>query len=294
MKYAITGNRGLIGTFLNDKLQEKGHRCVMKIDKKEGFNVCQLLNNQYELGEKPDVFFHFAAQCKINEAIANPELPHNNNANGIFAVLEFCRKHKIPKIVAASSSRVLSKERNPYTASKVYLEEMVKAYSDCYGIEHIIIRPSTVYGPMEDETSRLMSTWVTNALKGRPLQLYGDASKTLDFTYVDDFVDGVILTTTGKWNNDYNISGESEVNLFNLANYIINLTNGKSEIELSPPEKAQPQHVFVDTSKIKELGYKPKVNIWEGTRRMVQFYKANPTACKEYQDKGKIYYNGVL
>ena len=166
MRYAITGNKGLIGTALKKRLDAEGHKCVLQIDKREGFDVTDLLFKDYELSDKIDIFFHFAAQCRINEAIANPILPHKNNVDGILWVLEFCRKHKIPKIIAASSSRVLSPERNPYTASKVYVEEMIKAYSDCYGIEHIIVRPSTVYGPMFDATSRCINNFMTAAFKG--------------------------------------------------------------------------------------------------------------------------------
>ena len=144
MQYAITGDKGLIGTYLKKRLDKEGHKCVLHIDQREGFNVMDLLFKETKLSDKIDVFFHFAAQCRINEAIEKPILPHKNNVDGIFSVLEFCRKHKIPKIVVASTSRVLSKERNPYVASKVYVEELTKAYHDCYGIQYIIIRPSTV------------------------------------------------------------------------------------------------------------------------------------------------------
>ena len=120
MKYCITGNKGLIGNFLKERLDKEGYKCVLGIDKKEGFDVNDLLIEEYHLKEQPEVMFHFAAQCKINEAIAHPILPHKNNVDGIFAVLEFCRRNKIPRIVVASSSRVLSPERNPYVASKIY------------------------------------------------------------------------------------------------------------------------------------------------------------------------------
>ena len=113
MKYAITGHKGLIGTYLKKRLDEAGHKCVLNIDQKEGFNVMDLLFKETKLNDKIDVFYHFAAQCRINEAIANPILPHKNNVDGILSVLEFCRKHKISKIIVASSSRVLSSERNP-------------------------------------------------------------------------------------------------------------------------------------------------------------------------------------
>ena len=249
-----------------------------------------LMFKDTELNDDIDVFFHFAAQCRINEAIAKPILPHKNNVDGIFSVLEFCRKHKIPKIVYASTSRVLSPQRNPYVASKIYGEEMCKAYHDCYGLEYIVIRPSTVYGPMIDETSRLINNWLTAAFKGEDLRLYGTVDKTLDFTYVDDFVDGVILSTEHEWNKTYNISGEKEVSLYNLAHDIMDQVGSKSTLRLLPEEVAQPQQVKVDTSEIRSIGYKPKVSMKEGIKKMVSFYKLNSDAWKNYEDKGREYY----
>jgi len=290
MRYAITGHQGLIGTYLKKRLDKEGHECVLQIDQKEGFNVMDLMFKETQLNEQIDVFFHFAAQCKINEAIAHPILAHKNNVDGILAVLEFCRRHKIPKIVVASSSRVLSPERNPYVASKIYVEELVKAYHDCYGIEYIIVRPSTVYGPLFDETSRLINNWLTAAIKEEDLKLYGDNAKTLDFTYISDFVDGVMLTISNGWNKEYNISGKDETNLFDLANYIIWKTKSRSKIKMLTSEIAQPQKVSVDILKLEKLGYKPKIDILKGVDKMVEFYIKNPKTWKNYVDKGEQYY----
>ena len=290
MQYAITGHQGLIGTYLKKRLDKEGHKCVLQIDQREGFNVMDLMFKETELSDKIDVFYHFAAQCRINEAIANPILPHRNNVDGILSVLEFCRKHDIPKIVTASSSRVLSPERNPYTASKVYVEEITRAYSDCYGLEHIIVRPSTVYGPLFDETSRLINNWFTAAFKEKELKLYGDKNKTLDFTYIDDFVDGVMLATKGPWNQSYNISGNEEVNLYDLGKYIIEKTGTSSKLNMYPEERAQPQQVKVDISAIRDIGFNPKINIAKGIDKMIKFYKKNPKAWQNYTDKGEQYY----
>jgi len=290
MQYAITGHQGLIGTYLKERLDKEGHKCVLQIDQREGFNVMDLMFKETELSDKIDVFYHFAAQCRINEAIANPILPHRNNVDGILSVLEFCRKHDVPKIVTASSSRVLSPERNPYTASKVYVEEMTRAYSDCYGLEHIIVRPSTVYGPLFDETSRLINNWFTAAFKEKELKLYGDKNKTLDFTYIDDFVDGVMLATKGPWNQSYNISGNEEVNLYDLGKYIIEKTGTSSKLNMYPEERAQPQQVKVDISAIRDIGFNPKINIAKGIDKMIKFYKKNPKAWQNYTDKGEQYY----
>lgn len=291
MKYIITGHRGLIGDFLKKRLSEEGHQCVLQIDQREGFNVLELESGDLDPNEKVDCFFHLAAHAKINQSIVKPLLSHKSNVDGIFSVLEFCRKNKIPKVVIMSTSRVLSPERNPYVASKIYVEELTKAYSECYGIKYILIRPSTVYGPIFDETSRLINNFFSAAFRDEDLKIFGDESKTLDFTYVDDFVDGVMLAYhKGEWNKSYNISGEDEVKIVDVAKEILSHTGSKSKIKFLPPEMAQPQKVRIDTSEIKALGFSPKVKIQEGVKRMTEFYKANPWAWQNYRDKGVVCY----
>ena len=270
-KFAMTGHAGLIGTFLKKRLEEEDNQCVLKMDLREGDDIL------YDIDHKKcnaDIMFHLASNCKINKCVKSPNWSFEN-VKGIHKVLEFCRKNNIKKIVAFSSSRILSKERNPYTAAKIYLEELCKAYSACYGIKYIIIRPSTVYGPFRDKTNRLMDIWIRAALNGDNLKIYGNPkTKTLGFTYVDDFVDGVMLALkVNKWNLEYNISGGEEDNLSKLAKFIIKETKSKSKISILDPEVEQPQQVNVDISKIKSIGYSPKVELDEGVRRNISFYK---------------------
>lgn len=269
MNVIITGHKGLIGSFLKKRLEIEEYKIVLEIDVKEGKEVKML--KDLELEENVDMFIHCAALCKINKIIKDPG-DGFSNVEDIHTVLEFCRKNKIPKIVYFSSSRVLSKEKNPYTSGKNFGEESCKAYKDCYGIEYIIIRPSTVYGDFWDETERLMHIFITNALKGEDLKIYGDPiTKTLDFTYVEDFIDGIMLVINGKWNEEYNISGDSEVKVYDLAKFIIKETNSKSNIKILDAEIAQPQEVQVDISKIKNLGYNPKVSLEDGVRKNIEF-----------------------
>ena len=275
MNYIITGADGLIGTFLKEKLNKK-HKCVMSIDQRSGFNILDLgavkLN---PVTQHTDIVYHLAAHCKINEAIETPSLPHMNNSDGTFMLLEFCRKNGIKKVVNFSSSRVLSEEENPYTASKKYGENLMRAYYKCYGIEYITVRPSTVYGPIHDVTSRLLTTWCQNALQGKQLKIFGDENKTLDFTYVSDFIDAIELLTD-SWektkNQEYNISGDNEVKLRDIVDMIGEHVED-IKFDYYPAEIAQPQKVHVDTEKMKKLGYQPKVKIKEGISKMMDFYK---------------------
>lgn len=270
MKYIMSGSAGLIGSKLKERLDQL-NECVMEIDMRKGSNVLNLDSIRLTPStQHTDIFFHLAAHCKINEGTMNPELPHINNCQGIHQVLEFCRKNNIKKIVYMSSSRVLSKEQNPYTASKMYGEWLCEAYRQCYGIEYLIIRPSTVYGEHHDLTTRLITNWAINSLTGKPLEIYGDENKTLDFTHVDDFVDGIecLLNHWNKSKNDaYDICGNDCRNLVDVAKLFGRIP------KFSKPEIAQPQQVKINISKIKKFGYKPKIKLEEGIKRLLRFYQ---------------------
>jgi nucleoside-diphosphate-sugar epimerase len=119
-----------------------------------------------------------------------------------------------------------------------------------------------------------MNIFINNALDNKDLIIFGDPeSKTLDFTYVEDFVDGVMLAINGEWNKEYNISGNEEVRVIDLARFIIREAGSESDIVVRDREVAQPQRVKVDISEIEKLGYKPKVNLWRGVRRNVEFLR---------------------
>ena len=274
MKIIITGDKGLIGTFLSERLKKEGHEIILTIDLKDGKDIHYLKKIGTEFLNKADMVIHAAAFCKINKCIENPIFAHENSTDA-FEVLEFCRINKIPKIVFFSSSRILCDEKNPYTASKIYGEELCKAYRQCYNIDYIIIRPSTVYGPILDKTKRLMHIFISNAILGKDLEIFGDPkTKTLDFTYVDDFIDGVMLViNNNQWNQEFNISGNQEFNIFELAQFIIGEIKSISKIKVYDPEIAQPQSVRLDLSSIEKLGYCPKVTIKEGVIRNIEKYK---------------------
>lgn len=278
MRFIISGSRGLIGEKLKERLDKEGNEMILEIDERCGSNVLNINSIQLTPStQHTDIFFHLGAFCKINQTIEHPRLAHMNNANGTYEALEFCRKNNIKKFVYFSSSRILSKERNPYVASKVYGEELCKAYYDCYGIEYIIVRPSTVYGEHHDLTTRLITIWTIRALKGEDLELYGDKNKTLDFTHVDDFVDGIMLLLK-NWNeaklDAYDICGDDQRKLTEVADILASeCGNDTLTISYCAPETAQPQDVKIDISKMRKFGYDPKIKIEEGVKRLVNFYK---------------------
>ena len=270
MRFAMTGHRGLIGTSLLKRLEDEGHRPFELVDLVDGQDIRTM--RFWSNREKVDVLIHLAAFCKINSSIASPMSPYVHNVEGMISVMEYARRNNIPKVIFTSSTRVLYPNKNPYVASKLYGEELVKAYSECYGIDYVIIRPSTVYGPFDDKTHRLMDIWMRAVLKNEPLKIYGNIDKSLDFTYVDDFIDGFMLAIE-QTNAEYDIASGRSEKLINVAEELISMANSSSPIDFELPETAQPQEVEVDISAIQKLGYKPKVNVYEGMMRTLEFYR---------------------
>lgn len=258
MRYIITGHKGQIGRSLKQLLDSQGNDCIMAIDLKEGNNLAETMSKI-----KADLFFHLASFCKINQTIQNPQFS-NIDANSTFNALEMCRLNKINRFIFFSSVRVLSDNHTPYTAAKKYGEELVKAYCECYGIQYLIIRPSAVYGGL-DETNRLINIWINNAKEGKDLIIYGDKNKSLSFTHIDDFLEGLINSIQGEWNKEITICGDS-VKLINLAKEIINQIKSKSKIVFTNPEIGQPQ-----TSKLKPTNN--KIDYKEGIKKCLKHNK---------------------
>lgn len=280
MNFVMTGHKGLIGSSLLERLIERGDKPILLADKRTGTNIRDMDSIKTE--EPIDVVYHLASFCKINQCIANPEKNFQDNVIGTHKVLEFCRQNKIPKIVFTSSSRVLCKEKNPYTASKLYGEELVKGYAGAYGMDYSIIWPSTVYGPFNDLSKRLADIFIINALEGKELKIFGDKNKTLDFTYVDDFVNGLLLATEQS-NSSYVVSSGKSESVSDIADEIIRLA-GQGKKAFYNPETAQPQKVNLDISPLKALGYEPKVFAKEGIANTFEWYKDNFKKIKESRE----------
>jgi nucleoside-diphosphate-sugar epimerase len=272
MRFIMTGHKGLIGNSLLERLTREGHEPALLVDARAGGDIRKI--REMQNGEPIDLMIHLASYCRIEDIRRDPNLALQHNVIGTHEVMEFCKERAVPKVVFSSSSRVLSPERNPYTASKIYGEELARGYHGAYCINFVIVRPSAVYGPFNDLSERLVDKFIIAALKGEPLVVKGDRNKTLDFTYVDDFVDGMMIAMDQK-NEDFDIAGGTEVRVGYVAELVKSLTGSGSAIRHESPDIAQPQQVCIDISKLKQLGYNPKVSIEEGIERCVRWYRDN-------------------
>ena len=268
-KVLITGNKGFIGSYIQKFFEDMGHE-VIGCDIKDGRDISFITtqgNNDI------DMIVHCASFCYIRECINDPKTTFMTNVDGVYRVFELARKNGIRKVIYFSSSRVLEKESNTYTASKKYGEELAKAYKQCYGIDYIIIRPSTVYG-VGDTSDRIIPRFIRKALMHEDMIIYGDKTKTLDVTYITDFMKAFnLILFHGGWNREYNVSNKISVSIQQMAMFIRDAVGSKSNIKYERQELAQPQHVCVDNNDLVHLGYKLSFSWEDGIIQTIKWIK---------------------
>ncbi len=316
MKFLVTGGAGFIGHNVVRILEQQGHECIVidtctdygfipkeeltylidnrlkrintqirKIDIREGVFVDTIFKTY-----KPDVVIHMASFPRQKVVEQNPVLASDVMSNGLINLLEKSKQHAVKKFVYISSSMVYgdfeadvdeTAQCNPigqYGIMKFMGEKLVEDYSRRGCFEHVIIRPSAVYGEWDVE-DRVVSKFMTKAMRGETLKVNGP-DEVLDFTYVEDTAIGVVLAATKESANGniYNItrSEQRQWNLKDAAELAIKIA-GKGSLEVAPRDLSFPKRGRLDISRaVRELGYTPQVNVEQGFQRYYDWYSQNP------------------
>lgn len=301
MKILVTGSSGTIGTRLCERLLEAGHEvigadweaCKWNSDvEKLRIDIDLRKKEEYtKLPKDAELIIHLAANARVYELVQNPQRAMDNFID-TFNMLEFARENGIKKFMFSSSRETYGNIKlpegqkysedkahfmtceSPYTASKIGGEALCEAYKRCYGIEMIIWRFSNVYG-MYDDSVRVVPLYFRQAKAGETMTVYGK-DKCLDFTYIDDCVNGVMLGIE-KWeaakNDTYNLAYGEGSTILRLAELMKELLKSNSPIELGTARTGEVTHYIADISKAKKvLGYSPKTKFEDGVRRAVEWY----------------------
>jgi UDP-glucose 4-epimerase len=313
----VTGSSGQIGTNLALRLLGDGHD-VFGVDKRlntwtDAFRyLLQDLSAQYPsfpggIGgvEYPevDVVVHLAAHAKVHQLVRQP---HRALENAImtFNVLEFCRQQGVP-IVFSSSREVYgdvhrfaedeeAKEtsadfaytESTYSASKIAGEALIYSYARCYGLKYLVFRFSNVYGRYDNDLRRMVRViplFIHTIQRHEPITVFGP-DKTLDFTYVDDCVDGIVagieaLVAGSVVNETINLAYGRGNTLIRAAELIGAEVGVEPKITLAPSLLGEVTHYVADLSKARDLlGYDPRVPLEEGIPRAVSWFREHRAA----------------
>jgi dTDP-glucose 4,6-dehydratase len=165
--------------------------------------------------------------------------------------------------------------RGVYDEAKRFAEAITMAYHRYHGLDTRIVRIFNTYGPrMRMRDGRVVPNFITQALKGEPLTVYGQGEQTRSFQYVDDLVRGIHRLLESQEHLPVNIGNPHEMTVLQFAKKILELTGSKSSIEYRPLPQDDPQVRQPDISKAKRvLNWEPKVFLDEGLAKTIEYFR---------------------
>lgn len=306
MKILITGHAGFIGYHTAKYFLSRGHEVVgydsfndyydvqLKFDRDKALKklgLIRLINLDETIEDiirlsQPDVVIHLAAYAGVRYSLEHPDKYIENNIMFTQRLIKACEENKIDRVIYASTSSVMAgnplpwkeddptyQALNPYSGSKKFNETqfITSKIPSTVGLRFF-----TVYGPWGRPDMALFS-FTKDIIEGKPITVFNNGDMTRDFTYVDDIVHGISLVTSevfkGPMNEIYNIGRGEKVQLMRFVEEIEKNVGKKAIIQFAPMHPADSQETWSDTSKLKKLGYNPKVLIEEGVENFVNWYK---------------------
>ncbi len=302
MNVLITGSSGQIGTNLGLRLLSEGHH-VLGVDKRLNTWTDEIPFRQVDLtgdcvgrllelikGHGIESIVHLAAHAKVFELVQEPSRAMEN-VDITFKVAESARLAEIPILFGSSREvygdihRHITNEEcadfvvaeSPYSASKIAGEAFIYSYAQCYGLPYIVFRFSNVYGRYDNDRERMERVtplFIERISHEQPITIYG-REKTLDFTYIDDCVQGIFLgikklTSREVTNQTINLACGQGNTLETLANLIGKTVGVDPKITFKPSQSGEVTRYIADISKARRLlGYNPTTPLEEGIAKAI-------------------------
>lgn len=313
MHFLVTGGAGFIGSHVCERLLQTGHS-VWAFDDLNSFYDPKLkrknlqaladlgrpfvfrqgdLTNRAVLDElmvatRFDQVIHLAARAGVRPSLEEPALYQRVNVEGTVNLLEAARTHGVRKVIVASSSSVYGVNSkvpfsegdpifsaiSPYAASKLACEALGHVYHHVYGLDVVMLRFFTVYGPRQRPDLAIHKfARLINA--GQPIPVFGDGSAARDYTYVTDTVDGVMACTQKEFGYEIFNLGESQtVTLSRLIELLEEALGKKAVLNRQPNQPGDVPITYADISKARlGLGYNPRVKIEQGIPLFVEWFR---------------------
>lgn len=315
MNFLVTGGAGFIGSHVCERLLNSGHSVWAFDDlnpfydpqlKRRNLRDIQSLAKPFEFihgdltdrtavlelfaGTRFDQVIHLAARAGVRPSLAEPALYQRVNVEGTVNILEAARHHGVPKLIIASSSSVYGVNSkvpfsetdpifsaiSPYAASKLACEALGHVYHHVYGLEIVMLRFFTVYGPRQrpDLAIRKFASLISS---GKAIPVFGDGSTARDYTYVNDILDGIMACAEREFGYEIFNLGESEtVKLSRLIELLENALGKRAVLERQPDQPGDVPLTCADISKARSLlGYNPRTKIDQGIPLFVDWFMQN-------------------
>lgn len=238
-----------------------------------------------------DVVVHLAANTGVQPSVENPELDCMTNVVGTLNCLEGARQNGVKRFVFASSGapvgechppiheEMVPHPVSPYGASKLAGEGYCSAYYRCFALGTVALRFSNVYGPGSTHKASVVAKFIKKALKGEPVEIYGNGDQTRDFLFIDDLVRAILLAATrdGAAGELFQIATNKETTVADLAKrlvLIVRETTGK-EMQLTAGERRSGDVMrnFSDTSKAARLlGWQAETSLDDGLKKTINYF----------------------
>ncbi len=244
--------------------------------------------------EKPEIVVNFAAESHVDRSIENPGVFLETNIMGTAVMMDACRKYGIKRYHQVSTDEVYGdlpldkpellfteetpiRTSSPYSSSKAAADLLVLAYYRTYDLPITISRCSNNYGPYHFP-EKLIPLMIINALKNKPLPVYGEGINVRDWLYVEDHCKAIDLVLhKGRIGEVYNIGGHNEMQNIDIVKMICNILNKPySLITYVTDRKGHDMRYAIDSAKIyNELGWIPETKFAEGIRKTIDWYLNN-------------------
>ena len=242
------------------------------------------------LVEAADIVVHFAAETHVDRSIMSAGDFIKTDVEGSFVLLEAARRNPaLRRFVQISTDEVYGsvpegsstetdelRPRNPYAASKAGADRLAYSYWATHDVPVIVTRASNNYGPYQFP-EKIIPLFVTNAMDGIPVPLYGDGGNVRDWLHVLDHCRALdLLIHTGTNGEVYNIGGGNEVKNVDLTHAILRYAGkGPELIKPVADRKGHDRRYSLGTAKLRAMGWAPQVAFDEGLRETVKWYQAN-------------------
>jgi nucleoside-diphosphate-sugar epimerase len=308
MRVLITGVAGFIGSHLAEKFLQEGAYVIGMDNFLTGSpdNIAHLLENErfhfikynvvnfIYISGKLDLILHFASPASPKDYLNHPIHTMKVDSLGTLNTLGLAKEKKA-RYVLASTSEVYGDPlvhpqpetyfgnvnpigpRSVYDEAKRFAEALCMAYFREHKVDVRIARIFNTYGErMRADDGRVIPSFITAALLGKPLEINGDGTQTRSYCYVKDLVEGIfkIATADGISGEVFNVGNPEEYSVIETAMIIKEMTGSKSEIVFKPALPDDPKKRRPDISKIKRvLGWEPKTPFREGLKRTIEWFK---------------------